>query len=143
MPAERQTKSERERLRSAVEKALKEAFRPELLNRIDETIIFEPLTEEDLKQVVELLTNDVRKRLEERGVGLELTEAAKEALVKEGFDAVFGARPLRRTVQRRVENPLSRRILAGEFNEGDTVLVDVTADGEYLFERKAVEVRAS
>jgi ATP-dependent Clp protease ATP-binding subunit ClpC len=141
VPGERQTKSERERLRGTVEKALKEAFRPELLNRIDETIIFEPLTEDDLKQVVELLTNDVRKRLAERGVGLELTEAAKEALVKEGFDPVFGARPLRRTVQRRVENPLSKRILAGEFGEGDTVLVDVEGE-EYVFARKAVEVAA-
>jgi len=141
-PGQRQTKTERERLRSAVEKALKETFRPELLNRIDETIIFEPLTEEDLKQVVELLTNDVRQRLAERGVGLELTDAAKEALVKEGFDPTFGARPLRRTVQRRVENPLSKRILAGEFVEGDTVLVDVSPEGEYAFERKAVGVRA-
>jgi ATP-dependent Clp protease ATP-binding subunit ClpA len=104
-----------------VEKALKETFRPELLNRIDETIIFEPLTEDDLKQVIELLTDDVRQRLAERDVGLELTDAAKEALVKEGFDPVYGARPLRRTVQRRVENPLSKRILAGEFVEGDTV----------------------
>jgi ATP-dependent Clp protease ATP-binding subunit ClpC len=141
MPAERQTKSERERLRSAVEKALKETFRPELLNRIDETIIFEPLTEADLKQIVELLTNDVRKRLEERGVGLELTEAAKEALVKEGFDPVFGARPLRRTVQRRVENPLSKRILAGEFGEGDTVLVDIEGD-DYVFSREQEKVAA-
>jgi ATP-dependent Clp protease ATP-binding subunit ClpC len=141
-PSERQSKTERERLRSAVEKALKETFRPELLNRIDETIIFEPLTEDDLKQVVELLTNDVRQRLAERGVGLELTDAAKEALVKEGFDPVYGARPLRRTVQRRVENPLSKRILAGEFVEGDTVVVDVSPDGDYAFERKAVGVRA-
>jgi len=134
MPSERQTKSERERLRGAVEKALKEAFRPELLNRIDEIIIFEPLTEADLKQVVELLTNDVRKRLEERGVGLELTEAAKDALVKEGFDPVFGARPLRRTVQRRVENPLSTRIMAGEFGEGDTMQVGIR-EGEVVFEK--------
>jgi len=142
-PSERQSRTERERLRSAVEKALKETFRPELLNRIDETIIFEPLTEEDLKQVIELLTHDVRLRLAERGVGLELTDAAKEALVKEGFDPVYGARPLRRTVQRRVENPLSKRILAGEFVEGDTVLVDVSPEGEYAFERKAVGVRAA
>ena len=141
MPAGRQTKSERERLRSAVEKALKEAFRPELLNRIDETIIFEPLTEEDLKQVIELLISDVRKRLDERGVGLELTGAAKEALVKEGFDPVFGARPLRRTVQRRVENPLSKRILAGEFGEGDTVLVDIEGE-EYVFSRAEAKVGA-
>ena len=126
-----------------MERALKETFRPELLNRIDEIIIFEPLTEADLEQVVELLLNDVRQRLAERGVGLELTEAAKKALVKEGFDPVFGARPLRRTVQRRVENPLSKRILAGEFVEGDTVLVDVSPEGEYAFERKAVGVRAA
>jgi ATP-dependent Clp protease ATP-binding subunit ClpC len=92
-------------------------------------------------QVVELLTNDVRQRLAERGVGLELTEAAKAALVKEGFDPVFGARPLRRTVQRRVENPLSKRILAGEFNEDDTVLVDFS-DDEYVFTRKEVAARA-
>jgi ATP-dependent Clp protease ATP-binding subunit ClpC len=142
MPAERQTKSERGRLRSTVEKALKEAFRPELLNRIDETIIFEPLTEEDLKQVIELLISDVRKRLDERGVGLELTEAAKEALVKEGFDPVFGARPLRRTVQRRVENPLSKRILAGEFGEGDTVLVDLEGE-EYVFSREQAKAKAT
>jgi ATP-dependent Clp protease ATP-binding subunit ClpC len=141
-PSGRQSKTERDRLRSAVERALRETFRPELLNRIDETIIFESLTEEDLEQVVELLLNDVRQRLAERGVGLELTEAAKKALVKEGFDPVFGARPLRRTVQRRVENPLSKRILAGEFVEGDTVVVDVSPDGEYAFERKAVEVAA-
>jgi ATP-dependent Clp protease ATP-binding subunit ClpA len=83
----------------------------------------------------------VRKRLEERGVGLELTEAAKEALVKEGFDPVFGARPLRRTVQRRVENPLSKRILAGEFGEGDTVLVDLEGE-EYVFSREQVKVAA-
>jgi ATP-dependent Clp protease ATP-binding subunit ClpC len=142
-PSGRQSRTERERLRSAIERALRETFRPELLNRIDETIIFEPLTEDDLKQVVELLTHDVRLRLAERGVGLELTDAAKEALVKEGFDPVFGARPLRRTVQRRVENPLSKRILAGEFVEGDTVVVDVSPDGEYAFERKAVGVAAS
>jgi len=141
-PNERQSKTERERLRSAVEKALKETFRPEFLNRIDETIIFEPLTEADLEQVVELLLNDVRQRLAERGVGLELSEAAKKALVKEGFDPVFGARPLRRTVQRRVENPLSKRILAGEFVEGDTVLVDVSPEGEYAFSRKEAKVTA-
>jgi len=90
---------------------------------------------------VELLLRDVRERLAERHVGLELTEAAKAELVREGFDPVFGARPLRRTIERRVANPLSRRILADEFAEGDTALVDF-ADGEYAFERKAAPAKA-
>ena len=107
---ERQTKSEREQLRSGVEKAPQGDLRPELLNRIDEIIIFDPLTEADLEQVVDLLVNDVHKLLADRGIGLELTDAAKWVLVKEGFDPEYGARPLRRTVQRHVENPLSKLI---------------------------------
>ncbi len=134
--AAKPTKSEKERQKSAVEKALRQTFRPELLNRIDEIIVFDPLTEDDLKRIVELLLTDVRERLAEREVGLELTDAAKAALVQEGFDPVYGARPLRRTIERRVANPLSRRILAGEFAEGETALVDYR-DGEYTFERKA------
>ena len=103
-----------------------------MLNRIDEIIVFDPLTEDDLKKIVELLLGDVRERLDDRKVGLELTDAAKAALVKEGYDPVYGARPLKRTIERRVANPLSRRILGGEFAEGDTALVDF-ADGEYAF----------
>ena len=135
------SKSEKDKQKGAVEKALRQTFRPELLNRIDETIVFDPLTEEDLKQIVELLLSDVRERLAERRLGLELTEAAKAELVKEGFDAVFGARPLRRTIERRVANPLSRRILAGEFAEGDTALVG-HADGEYTFEKEKAPAKA-
>ena len=78
---------------------------------------------------------DVRERLSDRNVGLELTDPAKLALVQEGFDPVYGARPLRRTIERRVANPLSRRILAGEFAEGETALVDYV-DGEYVFGKK-------
>jgi len=141
VPSAKPSKSEKERQKAAVEKALRQTFRPELLNRIDEIIVFDPLTEDDLKQIVELLLRDVRERLADRQVGLELTEAAKAALVKEGFDPVFGARPLRRTIERRVANPLSRRILAGEFAEGDTALVDY-AGGEYVFEKKGVKVAA-
>ena len=141
VPSSKPSRTEKERQKSAVEKALRQAFRPELLNRIDEIIVFDPLTEDDLKQIVELLLRDVRERLAERHVGLELTEAAKAELVREGFDPVFGARPLRRTIERRVANPLSRRILAEEFAEGDTALVDF-ADGEYAFERKAAPAKA-
>ena len=119
-----------------VEKALREAFRPEFLNRIDEIIVFEPLTEKELAQIVELMLHEVLKRLSDREVAFEVTEAAKAELVKEGYDRVYGARPLRRTVQRRIENPLARRILAGDFTEGDTIRVDY-ADGDFTFAKSA------
>ena len=125
----KETKSEQQRMKSAIDSALKHTFRPEFLNRIDEIVIFQPLTEEQIKQIVDLMMNEVQKRLADRKVTVELTEAAKVELAKEGFDPVFGARPLRRTIQRRVENPLSTKILQGEFKEGTRVLVDVGADG--------------
>jgi ATP-dependent Clp protease ATP-binding subunit ClpC len=117
-----------------IERALREAFRPEFLNRIDEIIVFEPLTEAELRQIVDLMLNEVRKRLEDRKVDFEVTDAAKDELVKEGFDRVYGARPLRRTVQRQIENALARRILAGEFGEGDIVRVDYR-EGAFVFEK--------
>ena len=119
----------RERMRASIEEALKKTFRPELLNRIDEIIIFDPLTEEQIKWIVDLLVADVQRRLEERHIKIELTDGAREWLAQEGFDPVFGARPLRRAVQRYGENPLSNRILAGEIGEGETVLVEATPDG--------------
>jgi ATP-dependent Clp protease ATP-binding subunit ClpC len=124
--------TEREKLHKNVERALQGFFRPEFLNRVDDIIIFEPLTEEELRPIVDLMLRDVAERLLERQVTLTLTDAAKEALVKEGYDRVYGARPLRRTVERRVENALSRRILSGEFTDGDHVQVDYVA-GEYTF----------
>jgi ATP-dependent Clp protease ATP-binding subunit ClpC len=136
LPQSKPTESERDRQKSDVEKALRQTFRPELLNRIDEIIIFDPLTEADLKRIVELLLADVRERLADRKVELELTEAAKEALVREGYDPVFGARPLRRVIERRIANPLSKRILAGEFDEGDTALVGYDT-GEYTFGKRS------
>ncbi len=125
----RETKGEKQRLKGAVDDALKKTFRPEFLNRMDEIIIFEPLTEEQLKEIVDLMIKDVQKRLVDRKITVELTEEAKVQLAKEGFDPVFGARPLRRTIQRQVENPLSKRILQGDFKEGDRVQVDVGSDG--------------
>ena len=120
------------RLRSSVEEALKRAFRPEFLNRIDEIIIFDPLSEEQLQQIVELMVREVEARLQEHGVTISLTYAAKNLLVREGFDKVFGARPLRRVIQRLLENALSRRLLAGEFAEGDRVVVDAD-ESELIF----------
>jgi ATP-dependent Clp protease ATP-binding subunit ClpC len=141
LPKAKPTDAEKDRLKADVEKALRQTFRPELLNRIDEIIVFDPLTQDDLKRIIELLLGDVRERLAERRVGIELTDAAKEALVKEGYDPVFGARPLRRTIERRIANPLSRRILAGEFAEGDTAAIDY-ADGEYTFEKQMAPAAA-
>jgi ATP-dependent Clp protease ATP-binding subunit ClpC len=136
------SKSERDKLRERTERALREFFRPEFLNRIDEVIVFEPLTEKDLGQIVELMVDEVRDRLSDRQVELELTEAAKAKLVKEGYDPVFGARPLRRVVTRQVENPLSKRILEGEFQPGDTAVMDATDDG-YTFARKEAVASAA
>ena len=120
---------EDKRLQDSVNAALKEAFRPEFLNRIDETIIFRPLTQEQIVRVVGLMTRDVESRLEERGISFELTSDAKLWLGKEGYDPVYGARPLRRAVTRFLENPLSKGILSGEFTSGDHVLVDEGPDG--------------
>jgi ATP-dependent Clp protease ATP-binding subunit ClpC len=129
---------DRSRLRESVDRALREHFRPEFLNRIDEIIIFEPLTREELKSVVELLANEVRERLSDRGVDFVLTDAARDQLVTEGYDPAFGARPMRRTIQRNVENELARRILAGEFEPGARVTVDYR-DGEYTFKAQHTE----
>ena len=129
--------SERERIRQAIEGALKQTFRPEFLNRLDDTVIFDPLTREQISQIVGLLLKQVENRLEEQQISIELTEAAREWLAHEGFDPVFGARPLRRAIQRYVENALSNRILAGEVQRGAHVLVDVAADGKGLTFRPA------
>jgi ATP-dependent Clp protease ATP-binding subunit ClpB len=117
-------------LRSADQ--MQEFFRPEFLNRIDEVVVFHALSKEQLADIVELQLRRLRERLAERGLGLELTDAAKKQLVEAGWDPTYGARPLKRAIQRLVENPLALRLLEGEFAEGDTVRVDVD-DGELVF----------
>jgi ATP-dependent Clp protease ATP-binding subunit ClpC len=103
---------------------LKRLFRPEFLNRIDEIIVFEALTKPQIHQIVMLLMNEVGKRMEELGFSVELTEAAAHHLGEIGYDPAYGARPLRRLLQRRVENELSKRLLRGEYATGDKVIVD-------------------
>ena len=133
-------KDEMVRLRSSVEEALKRAFRPEFLNRIDEIIIFDPLTEEQTRQIVDLMVREVETRLRDHDVTISLTDAAKDLLAREGFDKVFGARPLRRAVQRILENALSRKLLAGEFARGDRVVVDADdAELSFIKDRAIVE----
>jgi ATP-dependent Clp protease ATP-binding subunit ClpB len=117
--------------------AMREVFRPEFLNRIDEIVEFQPLTREQIGEIVELQLRRVQERLAERGLRLELTDAAKAALAEAGWDPTYGARPLKRAIQRLLENPLALRLLEGDFAEGDTVRADAR-DGELVFERAPV-----
>ncbi|MHB8993183.1 MAG: hypothetical protein ACYC66_16310, partial [Chloroflexota bacterium] len=118
-----------------VTEALRAHFRPEFLNRIDEIVTFHPLEMSHLKQIVEIQLKRLQKRLEEKKIGIELTDGAKDLLALEGFDPVYGARPLKRTLQRRVLDPLAMKVLQGEFKPGDTVVVDAQ-DGELTFKAK-------
>ena len=122
--AAKKSRSEKDEMREGVEEALKQAFRPEFLNRIDEIIVFDSLVEDDIQQIVAIIGAEVTARVAEMGVAMEITDAARDWLAEEGFDKVFGARPLRRAVQRHVENPMAKRILGGEFRSGDSVTVD-------------------
>jgi ATP-dependent Clp protease ATP-binding subunit ClpB len=121
--------------------AMRDVFRPEFLNRIDEIIVFHALSKEQLAEVIELQLAQLRRRLAERGLTVELTDAAKEQLVEAGWDPTYGARPLKRALQRLVENPLARALLEGGFGEGDAIRVDAR-DGELVFE-KAVAAEAA
>ena len=135
----REQDSEEKRLLESVNDALKQAFRPEFLNRIDEIIVFHPLTQDQIVQVVDLMVKDVQNRLSDRRITFELTPAASTWLAEEGFDPVFGARPLRRAVQRYLENPLSKGILADRFCPGDHVVVDADDSGLVLTKALAVQ----
>jgi ATP-dependent Clp protease ATP-binding subunit ClpB len=122
--------------------ALRDVFRPEFLNRIDEVIEFTPLSKEQIAEIVELQLGRLRERLSERRIELELTEAAKETLAEAGWDPAYGARPLKRAVQRLLENPLALRLLEGDFADGDTIRVDAS-DGEIRFERAGAAAAAA
>jgi ATP-dependent Clp protease ATP-binding subunit ClpC len=119
---------DRQVLRDRALEAVKDTFRPEFLNRIDEVIVFDRLTAEQLRTVVEKMLRDVRARLSERGIELTLADAAADWLVERGYDEAYGARPLRRLLQREVENALARRVLAGDLGHGDRVVVDRGGD---------------
>ncbi|MGD9891996.1 MAG: ATP-dependent chaperone ClpB [Dehalococcoidia bacterium] len=119
-----------DKAKDLVLEALREHFPPEFINRVDEIIVFHRLTKEQLSQIVEVQLRGLMRRLGERKISIDFTDAAKDVLIEEGYDPVYGARPLKRTVQRRVLDPLALKVLQGEFKEGDAVVVD--ADGDQL-----------
>ena len=124
-------------IRGKITDELKRVFRPEFLNRVDETIVFHPLSADEIKQVVTLMLDRVAKQVAQKGMDFVVTEAGKELLAKEGFDPQYGARPLRRAVQRLVEDPLAEEILLGKFVANDTVVVDVDENGQIIFRKGA------
>ncbi len=140
-----ETKAQQQGYESMKEKVLgemKKVFRPEFLNRLDEIIVFHELTEEQLRSIVDLMVKDLQKRLAERKLGLELTKKAKVWLAKEGYDPLYGARPLRRAIERYVENPVSTKILRGEFNQGETIIVDLVDNALTFTAREAAKAAA-
>jgi ATP-dependent Clp protease ATP-binding subunit ClpB len=126
-----------EGVRRQVMDSVREHFRPEFLNRIDEVIVFHPLGREHLTSIIDIQARQLLKRLEERKIHVELTDAARELLVREGYDPAYGARPLKRTIQRLVLDPLALRVLEGEFGEGDNVVID-SEGGSLTFRKAAV-----
>jgi ATP-dependent Clp protease ATP-binding subunit ClpC len=122
-----------EKMKDRVMEELKRSFRPEFLNRIDEVIVFHSLSREDVKRIVDLMMKRVREQLKSKDLDIELSDAVKELLAEKGYDPALGARPLRRTIQQMVEDPLSEKLLYKEFRAGQTVIVDVR-DGEIFFE---------
>jgi ATP-dependent Clp protease ATP-binding subunit ClpB len=117
-----------EKVRPLVMQELRNTLRPEFLNRIDEIVIFRPLGREELSRIVDIQLANLKRRLGDKRIALEVTDRAKALLAREGYDPTFGARPLKRTIQRLVQDPLALKLLEHEFNEGDTVTVDAEGD---------------
>ncbi len=130
-----------ERMKETVVEELRRHFRPEFLNRVDEIIVFHALSEEHLKQIVEIQLSGLRKRLEDRHIRIELSDAARTQLVRAGFDPAYGARPLKRAIQRQIETPLARLILGGEVHDGETVHIDLDTAGSLNFHTGQVTAR--
>jgi ATP-dependent Clp protease ATP-binding subunit ClpB len=131
-----EAKSEKD-VRDQVMAALKAHFRPEFLNRVDETLIFHRLSEKDIAKIVDIQLVGVQKRLAERKLTLHLTDAAKAALAKVGYDPDYGARPLKRAIQKEIVDPLAKKLLAGDFEEGDAIELDALATGHLFFKKAA------
>jgi ATP-dependent Clp protease ATP-binding subunit ClpB len=109
--------------------ALQKHFLPEFLNRVDEVIVFHPLGREEIREIVDLQLKKLDSQLQKNGYRLEVTEAARQLLAAEGYDPAYGARPLKRVIQQRIQNALANELLAGNFVSGETILIDATRDG--------------
>jgi ATP-dependent Clp protease ATP-binding subunit ClpB len=131
------SEDQRETMVNRVMEVLREQFKPELLNRIDEVVVFHSLTEKQIAEIVKIQARNLARLLGDRDLTLEITAAATDELAREGYDPTYGARPLKRTIQRRVQNPLAIKVLEGVFQPGDTVRVDYR-DGEFVFEKGKV-----
>jgi ATP-dependent Clp protease ATP-binding subunit ClpB len=127
--------------RRQVMDTLRGQFRPEFLNRVDEIIVFHPLSREEMRHIIDIQLRGLMKRLEERKIRVELSDRAKDLLIEEGYDPTYGARPLKRTIQRRILDPLAMRVLQGEFRDGETIRIDVVG-GDLTFERAGSAVTA-
>ncbi|HEY1374324.1 MAG TPA: AAA family ATPase, partial [Candidatus Binatia bacterium] len=132
--------TDRKEMERRVTAALQQAFKPEFLNRIDEVVIFNPLGREEIKHIVEIQLKRLERLLADRKISIEVTDAAKALLAERGYDPVYGARPLKRTIQRMIQDPLALRILNGDFGEGDRIAVD--AEGGDIVFRKAGQAAA-
>ena len=119
-------------IKALADKVLKKSFRPEFINRIDEIIVFEKLSKDELKQISDLIIKDIQKRLDEKGIEIHLSNSAKELLISEGYDEEFGARPLKRLIQRKIENEISTMIISGKVSDG--IKINITSsDGNLTF----------
>jgi ATP-dependent Clp protease ATP-binding subunit ClpC len=119
-----------EQMKGKVQQELKQHFRPEFLNRIDDVIVFHQLSQDEIVEIVDLMIAGLEKRLQEMDMAIELTTAAKALLAERGYDSTLGARPLRRTIQRDLEDPLSEKLLFGDLKPGSIVVVDVVGEGD-------------
>jgi ATP-dependent Clp protease ATP-binding subunit ClpC len=126
-----------DRMKEKVLGELKNVFRPEFLNRIDATVVFRQLTREEIREIVDLLLARVKDQLAGQEMTLVVTDAAKDAIIVTGYDQAYGARPLRREIQNQIEDPLAERMLQASFSAGDTVIVDVDADGKLAIDKAA------
>ncbi|MFQ6672119.1 MAG: AAA family ATPase, partial [Candidatus Tectimicrobiota bacterium] len=131
-----------EDIKREVMEEVKKVFKPEFLNRLDDLIVFHQLSEDHIRRITDLLLTRLAERLAEKGIAIEVSEAVKERLAQEGFDPLYGARPLKRAIERTIENELAGRIIEGQFTEGDTVAVDL-ADGEITFTKGSTRAVAA
>ncbi len=138
--AEDESKDKYEKLKDTVSEEMKKSFRPEFLNRIDETIVFSHLSQEEIREIVDLMLKDLFKRLAERELSIEVTDEVKDHLAKNGYSEAYGARPLRRLIQRKVEDMLAEEILSGKYSAGDTIILKLV-DDKLTFDKKAKRAR--